>query len=450
VHPSRNLSRAWTSRWLVLAAVLALVATACSGGDDDGGGSDAGGSEAEEAGADEAVEIRFSWWGSDERAEITQEAIDLFEEANPNITVTADFVDFDGYFDRLATSVAAGDAPDVITLGGSYPAEYAGRGALYDLGEASDVLRTDGIEEAVLEGGVIDGTLYGIPTGVNAYAMLADPQIFEEAGVELPDDATWTWEDFAETAAEVSAATPDDVFGAQDPTYTGTLEAYARQQGEPGLYTSDGDLALTEETLVDWFDLMLQMRDSGGTPAADRTAELLTDGAPERQLIATNNAAMMAGWSNLLAQYNEASGRELQLMKLPGEGEGTPGMWLHPSQFYSVAADSEHPTEAAMLIDFLINEPAAGEVILADRGFPVNTEVRGSIESLLEAPEAAQADFLDRLETEIGPPPNDEPVGASETLNILNRLYPEVLFDRMTPEDAATEFVTQVRAEIQP
>ena len=107
-------------RFAMAAAAAALLAATASG---------CGSSETGDT-ADGPVELRFSWWGNSDRAEITQQAIDKFEEANPNITVKPEFADFNGYFDRLATTVAGGDAPDVITLGGAYPREYGDRGAL--------------------------------------------------------------------------------------------------------------------------------------------------------------------------------------------------------------------------------------------------------------------------------------------------------------------------------
>lgn len=421
-------------RLLVAAVVLVLVAAGCGGGGE---------------GSDDAVEIRFSWWGSDERARITGEAIDRFEEAHPNIRVKEDYTDFDAYFDRLATSVAANDAPDVITLGGAYPAEYAGRGALLDLGEVSDTLRTDQISPNVLQTGETDGVLYAVPTGVNAYAVFVDPQVFADAGVELPDDATWTWEDYARTAEEISANTPDEIFGTQDPTHSTTLEIFARQNGEPGLYTADGDLAISAETVAAWFEFTLGLRDSGAAPSADQTVELQANSAPEQQLIATNQAGMMLGWSNLLPTFGEAAGRDLQMLKIPGEGQGSPGMFLQPSQFYSISSRTEHPEEAAALIDFLINEPAAAEVILTDRGLSANAEVREAITPNLDDLEVAQAEFLTRVEQEIGEPSNPQPVGASETQLIVDRLYPEVLFERMTPEEAADQFVTEVAAALE-
>lgn len=76
------------------------------------------------AAAQDPVTIRFTWWGNPDRDARTNQMVQLFMEAHPWITVVTEPTVFDGYFDKLATSTAAGDAPDVITMGGTYPTEY--------------------------------------------------------------------------------------------------------------------------------------------------------------------------------------------------------------------------------------------------------------------------------------------------------------------------------------
>ena len=44
--------------------------------------------------SDEPVTIRMYWWGGDARHQRTQEVIDLFEKKHPNITVEAEFSDW--------------------------------------------------------------------------------------------------------------------------------------------------------------------------------------------------------------------------------------------------------------------------------------------------------------------------------------------------------------------
>ncbi|GAA4929157.1 multiple sugar transport system substrate-binding protein [Nonomuraea thailandensis] len=414
---------------LCLTGVL-LAVTAC-------GGSPAGG-------GDGTVELRFGWWGNNDRAAATQRVIDAFQKQNPGIKVKGSYTDFNSYFDRLATEVAGGRAPDVITLGGAYPREYGDRGALLDLAETG--LKTDKIGAAALDNGKFGGVQYGVPTGVNAIAVVVNEAVFEQAGVPLPDEDTWTWDDFTRTATELAGKLPEGTFALADPTRTDMLDAYSRQRGE-ALYTADGKVGISEGTLVDWWTMTLALMKAGATPPASQTAELITQPAPEQSLMGRGQAAMQFDWSNQLTALGKAAGRPLRLMRVPGES-ARPGMWLQASQIYSVNARSEHPQEAAKLVDFLVNSPEAGKIILADRGIPANSDVRAAIQDVLGEAEKTQAAFIDALTPKAGPPLVIGPAGSTDTPKILDRVNAEVLFGRQQPAAAAADFVRQVSTAI--
>ncbi|MEV4173037.1 extracellular solute-binding protein [Nonomuraea sp. NPDC049709] len=416
---------------LCLAGVL-LAASACGGGSSGGG--------------DGTVELRFGWWGNNDRAAATQRVIDAFQAKNPGIKVKGSFTDFNSYFDRLATEVAGGRAPDVITLGGAYPREYGDRGALLDLAKVG--LKTDRIGAAALDNGKFGGVQYGVPTGVNAIAVVVNEAVFDKAGVPLPEEDTWTWDDFKRIAKELSGKVPEGTFALADPTRTDTLDVYSRQRGE-ALYTADGKVGISDSTLVDWWTMTLELQSAGATPPASQTAELITQPAPEQSLMGRGQAAMQFDWSNQLSALSKAAGQPLRLMRVPGEsGAAQPGMWLQASQIYSINAKSEHPQEAAKFVDFLVNSPEAGKIILADRGIPANSDVRTAIQGVLGEPEKAQAAFIDALTPKAGPPLVIGPAGSTDTPKILDRVNAEVLFGREQPAAAAADFIQQVGTAI--
>ena len=109
--------------------------------------------------------------------------IDAYEAEHPNVTINGEFSEFSGYWDKLATATAAKDSPDIIQMDEKYLRDYAGRGALLDLNTQSDVLSTADFDENALKSGEFDGGLYGLTTGVNAYSILANPEMFDAAGV---------------------------------------------------------------------------------------------------------------------------------------------------------------------------------------------------------------------------------------------------------------------------
>ncbi|MFC7330523.1 ABC transporter substrate-binding protein [Marinactinospora rubrisoli] len=412
---------------------VALVATGCGGGGD---------------GADGEVTLRFSWWGADERHAETQEVIERFEAANPGINVEGEYADWASYWDRLATNVAANDAPDIIQHEERYLREYGDRGALLNLHEFEDVLDLSNIDELALGGGEVDGELYGVATGVNAYGIIADPQIFEEAGVEMPDDTTWTWDDYVEIATEITENSPDGVYGAQNYGFNEAgFNIFARQRGE-SLYTEDGGIGFTQGTLADWWELSLELQDSGAEPGAARSVEVESGGV-DQSLIATNTGAMYHSWTNQLGVLTNTSEHELQMLRYPRAGEDDPtGLYLKPAMYYSVSARSEHPREAAMFVDFLLNDPQAAEIILADRGLPANLELREQIRDDLEAGDAVGAEFIEEITpgiTDAAPVP---PIGAGEVVDLIKRTNEEVLFGRLTPDEAAERFMADVETAI--
>lgn len=415
--------------------MLLLLLAACGGG-----------SEGE---TDGPVELRFSWWGADERAEMTNAAIAAFEEAHPDISVEGEYVEWSAYWDRLATGVAANDAPDILMQEERFLREYATRGALLDLSEHEDTIDLSQMDPLVLDSGRVDDGLYGLASGVNVYSVLADPQAFADAGVEMPDDTTWTWDDYARISAEISKASGGKVFGTTD--YGGNeagFKIWARQRGE-GLYNQEGELGFTPATMAEWWQLSLELRDSGATPTASRSIEVQDAGGPEQTLIGTNQGAMMFNWSNQLGAHAEAAGRELVLLRSPGESElEQPGMYLKPAMAYAISSQTEHPEEAAMFVDFMLNSDEAIDAIGTDRGLPANLEQRERITPTLEGVQATEAEFIADIADELESVPPAPPTGAGETVDIIKRLNTEVLFDRMTPQEAAEGFISETEAAI--
>ncbi|MFE4196354.1 ABC transporter substrate-binding protein [Paenarthrobacter sp. NPDC056912] len=394
---------------------------------------------------DGPVEIRFSWWGNATRADITNKAIKEFEAANPNIKVKPEYGDIGGYFDKLATQVAANDAPDVITMGGAYPAEYANRGALLDLSKVSSSLDLSKIDQGALENGQVQGKQYGVSTGANALAIVVNPAVFQAAGVALPDDSTWSWDDFARIAKDVTDKSPKGTYGTATVLTHDSLDAFARQRGK-SLYTQDGQLGLDKDTVQAYFDYSLKLSESGAAPSASETVEKLNV-STEQTLMGMGQAGMMLTWSNSLTALSKASGAELKLMKLPGETP-TPGIWLQSSQFYTISARSKHTDAAAKLVNFLVNKEAAAKIIQSDRGVPSNPEMRTAIQDLLTPQGKVEAAYIDQIGKMDFAPTFIGPTGSTAVSEITARVNTEVLFKRLTPEKAAEQWLSESKAAI--
>lgn len=398
------------------------------------------------AAEDEKVSLRFNWWGSDARHAQTQKAIDLFEAAHPNISVQPEFSNFTDYFNKLSTGAASRDLPDVMQMTDPYMYSYIENGQLVDLKEHSDVLPTGDFAETSLAGTQIDGGLYGIPTGESGFGMAVNPALFEKAGVALPDDSTWSWDDFKETSVAVSKALPE-VAGTSITMDEQTMNLWLRQHGEDYWKNNGSEIGFTAETAASWWEFVRDLRDSGGTRSVEAELESASV-ALEQSDLAMGKKAMTLVSVNQLGNLEKASGQEFKLFMLPGEKQfKAEGGWTKPGIYYSIASNSEHPKEAAMLIDFLTNSPEAGEVLKFDRGIPSNTKVLEALKPSLTSVESRVAEYGTRV-NELDAPPYaiPHPKAGAVLINAVKRLSQEVVFDRLTPKQAADQLIAEVQA----
>lgn len=424
-------------RRAILAAGLGVAGLALAGC--------AGGSKAAAQGGN--VELNFVWWGDANRAKVTEAALRIFEQKNPGITVKTEYQDSGPYADKLATRFAGGNPPDVLAMANRSLLEYAQRGALADLKSHSDVLKLDAVPDTVLSRGTVNGKLYGLATGVTTIGMVVNKAITDQAGVTIPDDKNWSWEDFAKFATEVTQKTGGKVYGTgyEVATETGPI-LLARQRGED-FYTQDNKLGVSEGTIRDWFQYSVDLRKAGGYPPAGFFEQI--GGSPAQSYLAKGTVASQIIPINNYKGYNEAAGGNIVLLRMPGETEAKrKGYSADPTMLWSVAAKSKHPKEAAKLVDFLTNDVDGAANTLTQRGVPVNPKVAESITPKLSADDKKFVDLMAEIQKDDLPPAYVYPKGASVVADTLKQLATEVEFGRVSPADAAKTFIEKSNAAI--
>lgn len=419
-----------------------LLASCSRGGTGTGGG---GGSADTGSGGATQENVRFTFWGPTFYQDFTGEMVDAFTAATPAITVDVEPSEWGGYWDRLATQVAASDEPDVINMDGKYLAEYAGRGVLADLEQLPIDLSQ--VADADLDSGRLDGTLYAVSTGQNAWVLLANPSIFEAAGMEIPDDTTWTWDDFAEISTTISQTVPD-TFGCAGGGSYADLTIWARQHGED-LWQPDG-MAISPEVLEQWFQWYLDLQTSGATLGASATQEEGTMSL-EQQAFAVGKAALSWSWTNQLGSYRDASGNDAVVMLRPPSvtGKATEnGLFGKASMFWSISARSQVQDSAAALVDFLVNDEAANSIQLLNRGVPSNPAIVASMQDKLTETDTYVVEFMTAVLAEISSTPAVQPTGTSGAQDVFTRYLTDVRFEKISPADAATATIDEVNAAV--
>ena len=373
---------------------LLLIATGCAPGS---------GGQGDDEGADGQVALRMSTWGNDSRLKLTEEAVAAFEQANPGITVQVENSDWSSYWDKLATQTAGDDSPDVIQMDESYIAAYGGRGALLDLSTQSSVLDLSAMDAKVLDTGKVDGTLVGAPVGVALFSVGVNPELLKQAGLKMPDDKTWTWDDLATMASTVSrearlGGRRRDGLLRPDAAEIG---AWTRQH-EQEVFPMEGQTAVTAETLQSYFEFAKQMMDTKATPSAGSQVEETTSGVGRKPGSPRTRPRSTCSSTPRSPRSSPPAGAIMQLLRLPAQASGeSPRMVNKASMYWSVPARGEHSAEAAKLVNFLMTDPAAVKILKVERGVPAIPAVQSEIEPVLDATGKMSLTFARDLQAEV-------------------------------------------------
>ncbi len=131
--------------------------------------------------------------------------------------------DHSGYYDVVSQTFVGGDWPDVILLGAAYYATYASAGALADITSywENSELKASGrfINEDLIEGIKIDGTLYGFTPARGGGCVTYIKQAWlDKAGLEVPT----TYDEYLNM---LKVFTEMDMDGSGDPSNTYALTA---------------------------------------------------------------------------------------------------------------------------------------------------------------------------------------------------------------------------------
>lgn len=422
----------------VMAAISLCVTAAC--------GSSVGASDVPVVPADGDVTIRLSWWGGDARVKATEEAVKGFEQEHPNIHVDMEYSDWTGYWDKLAVQSAGGNAPDVMQMDQLYLAFYGSMNALLDMDKASDYLDLGNMDADTRDTGKVNGVQVAAPATIAQYGVIVNNDILDELGIDLPDTDHWTWEEFEQIAQQVTERSDGKYIGSIFMNNSYGLELWARQHGES---TFDGNtVSITPETLAAFLQKPRDWAENGIEGSAERWSENTAASMNDTDF-GKGRQAFMLTQATQITPYAEAAGNpRMSLMQLPQIEPGARTMYLKNGMYWAISSGSQHPAEAAMLVDYLINNGDAGAILGTERGIPANNNIRESLAKDAVGTDKQSLDFVDAIKPTVGKSPAVVPNGASELDKMIVRYQQDVVFGKRKPLDAAKSMIAELQESI--
>lgn len=167
---------------LLSTALLAgLTGTAC--GDSEDGSGSAGG------------EVRYWLWDANQLPAY-QACATAFEQQNPDTKVKIEQFGWADYWNKITTSLVAGNAPDVFTNHLNYYPTFAGKQQILPLDEfvTRDGVKTDGYAPGLADlWATQDGKRYGLPKDFDTVAIFYNSKMLADAGISDEQMKTLTW-----------------------------------------------------------------------------------------------------------------------------------------------------------------------------------------------------------------------------------------------------------------
>jgi multiple sugar transport system substrate-binding protein len=303
--------------------------------------------------------------------------------------------------------------------------------------------------EGTVDSGKINDTLVGINAGINSALFFANPQVFEKAKMDLPDDTTWTWDQLIEVGAEAASKAGVPFGVAALINADAMFGTFVRQHGKE-LFTPDG-LAFEAAEAQAWYDFLLKgvKAKAFGTPAqiSEEAARPLDQSA-----IVVGTAAIQFYNTNQLEAVSAAAGGVLmEPLRGPSmTGKATDRKtWYKASMLWSASAKTQNPEAVVAWINWYANSPEAGNIEKAERGIPPNSELLAAVEPNLSAAQKRVAKYITDIAPEVANTPIAPPPGGGTIAEKLQRHGLEVLFGRANSADAAQKFVEELKADLQ-
>lgn len=183
---------------LLCAGMIASMAAGC-GSNENGSGKK---EEAKSSDGKVVLNVINYHVGTDYAAEYYDYLFTEFQKTEEGKNVEFKFEEIpttDAYNQKIKLLISSGDLPDIVLNGGNNIINLAVEsGKVQDLTSyfEEDAEWKAQFDESSLEFNSVDGKIYGVPVSKEISYIYYNKELFEQAGLEAPDVAYETWDDF--------------------------------------------------------------------------------------------------------------------------------------------------------------------------------------------------------------------------------------------------------------
>lgn len=390
-----------TALFLTLLLALSVILSACAGGAPTATPAQASPTsapvEVTSPPSEGKIQLRMMMWGAPEELDIWKQIVADFQSANPNISVSVEVSEWESYWTKLKTLLAAGTPPDIFAIDAPYYLDYQTRGVLLNLQPYLDANPhvLDDVYPQTLKAYQTAEGYFGLPRDFQTIVVFYNKDMFDAAGIPYPSP-DWTYDDFRATAKALTLDKDKD--GGID------QYGYATDLWDMELFWSEAIWAFGGEIISPDHTKTLI-----GSPEARKAWQFIYDMMFVDKSMPDSTTAAQYGGD--LFQAGKAAMTTIGHWAVPGYAEAGLNFDVVPmpvgpagratsvnSAGFVIAKATKYPDAAWKFLEFVISPPA--QTRLAELGFacPVLKSVAESPAFLEQKIKINHKVFLDSLE----------------------------------------------------
>ena len=286
---------------VVAATAISLLAAGCSSGPASSGS------------GTKANPVTITFWGSygnggnsTQQDALNKTLIPAFEKANPGIKVKYTDIAYDSLLQKLTTSAAGGELPDVVRADLGWVPQFAQNGVLVPLSTSMSDYKSLAAKDypGNVATNLYKGKYYGLPLDTNTRVLITDQAALAKAGVSAPPA---TFADLDTMASKLKGTGvslfADSGLGAWNISpwiWSGGGELTNKGETKATGYLNSPANVQTIQMLVDWYKEGLIPNLLTGNKGATGTS----DGLPKTKYATIFDGPWMAGiWTGQYPKF---------------------------------------------------------------------------------------------------------------------------------------------------
>ena len=326
------------------------------------------------------IAIRFSFWGNEMRFQAMERAAMIYEQRNPDSDIILDEHLYGDCQQSFRIRMREGTLADIS----AYDYKWT---SWIDEKELTDLKTLPSLDISALDSSLIEkysmknSKLIGIPLGMNGLGLVYNKDFIDR--FSLSDPFFWNWDDIIENGKRVHKSDPTSyLLFVPDAQWHYIFRTFILQNSGKHIINEDGSVGCTADDLEEALCFILYLIETGTIP------DFGIGTLYENWLPQSNEMWINGKWGMTTASSSTvpdiASGSPFPVGTAPypvPDDAVDSGVYAAPTMLLAISNKSEHKSEAAAFISFLVNDPEAAAMLSDSCGLPVNRYNAESVSS---------------------------------------------------------------------